>query len=992
VLKHERFIATKPGQPIGAAFKSKSMKKALQDHERFRILAEHSADIIFQFNLKNEQCMFASPSIEKVLGYAKEEAPSLRVQDILVPESHAALRKSLKKAIAGNSLVPSIYEIEAVHKDGHAIPFEIHVSFIQNKQGKPVEAVWVARDISDRKRLEKEVRYRADFDRLISRISSTFLKSTGFDIEEAIHQALCSIGEYIGADRAYVFQFDDNSDVIDNINEWYADGIDSQIHIIKKFRIREEFPWFTERIRTGEDFFIPSIAALPPEACCERKHFEALGVKSLITVPMISENRLCGLLGFAAVRKPLMWFDDDLSLLHFLGEIFVNALERKHREQELSESRDRLDLAIKGTDAGLWDWQVQTGHVLFDERWAEIIGYSLSELEPLSIRTWTDHCHPEDLVKSGIELEKHFAGKTDSYFCEVRMRHKKGNWVWILDRGKVVSWDENGNPVRMVGTHVDITARRQQDTLTQAERDMAALWSRVGTFKERLEVCLKTAIEASLMDSGGLYLVNADDGSLEIEVHQGLSEAFINQTRYYGSDSLQAGLVQKGETVFSGYADLIPNDQAPVILEGLKTVSVIPVHFQGRAIACLNLASHSIDNFDEQSREASKRIAAYAGSFIVQEMLEERSRQAWKDLDTLFNTIQDMFFVLDSKGFIIANNQAAANRLGFAGDELIGRHVLSVHPPDRKEEVSHIMTQMLDREIQNCHIPLITKNGEIIPVETRVILGHWKNQTAIYGICRDISERLQLEQQTRQIEKAESLSRMAGSVAHNFNNILSIVIGNIELAMLDFQHENEVSVILLEAFHASRRAADIAKQMLVYLGQSNTHHSPLDLSGACRQIIPIIQKELAENIVFEKDFPSDGPIVIGNADQIHQLVKNLMVNAAEACADRKSTIFLSLKTVAFSAIPLKRFPAEFRHRNGAYVCFEIKDSGCGIPEKDIEKIFDPFFSTKFTGRGLGLPVVLGILREHEGAISLESAPGQGSVFQAFLPIPDQYPG
>jgi PAS domain S-box-containing protein len=966
------------------------MEKVLRDNKKqYKLLAEHSADILYKFNLESEKYIYVSPSVKRVLGYDQEEALSLKVQDTLTEESYAIQRESLRSALESGLLAPSILEIEAVHKDGRMIPLEIHANFMFDKHGVPVEVLGVARDISDRKRMEKALKRRADFDRLVSQISSAFVGLTGIDIDEEIHYALNSIGAFIGADRAYVFQFQDNSEHADNTHEWCADGVESQINRLKNVPVREKLPWFDERIRRGETFSVSSVAALPPEARHEREHFEAQGTQSFIAVPMISGGRLLGFFGFDAVWNSRVWDDDDLSILHFVGEVFVNALERKHWEKILNESWERLDLAIKGTNAGLWDWYVQTGQTLFDERWAEIIGYTVNELEPMSIQTWIDHCHPDDLAKSNMELEKHFAGKTNSYSCEVRMRHKKGNWVWIIDRGKVVNWDENGKPVRMVGTHVDITARKIYEAVTQAERDMAAFWSLAGTFRERLEVCLKTAIQVSSMDSGGLYLANENDGSLMLEVHQGLSEIFINKAKHYPSDSVNAMLVQKGEPVFSPYRDLSPDKNDLASLEGLKAVSIIPVHFQGRAIACLNLASHSIGYFDEQSRAASKKIASYLGSFIVQEMLEEKNRKAWRDLDALFNTIQDMLFILDSKGVILAHNRTAANRLGYDENELVGRHVFSVHPQDRQEEVSTVIARMIAKEMEFCHIPLITKNGELISVETRVILGHWKNQEAIYGISRDISGRLQLEQQTRQIVKAESLSRMAGSIAHNFNNILSVVIGNLELAMLDLHQQDRISNNLSEAFQASKRAADMTQLMLTYLGQSNVKHELLDLSSTCRQMLPILEKEMKESVAMEIDFPSHGPIIIGNANQMYQLFQNLALNAVESLDDRDGTIHISIKTLVPSAIPTKRLPVDFSPQNTPYVCLEVKDSGCGILEKDIEKIFDPFFSTKFTGRGLGLAVALGIVREHEGAIALESNPGKGSVFRAFLPLPDE---
>lgn len=142
--------------------------------------------------------------------------------------------------------------------------------------------------------------------------------------------------------------------------------------------------------------------------------------------------------------------------------------DRRRAEEALHESTARLHMALEGTKAGLWDWNVQTGQTVFNERWAEIVGYSLKELEPTSIQTWIDRCHPEDLEKSNKLLEKHFSRESEYYDCEVRMKHKEGTWIWVHDRGKVVEWDQNGNPVRMIGTHIDISKRKN----SEAEREM----------------------------------------------------------------------------------------------------------------------------------------------------------------------------------------------------------------------------------------------------------------------------------------------------------------------------------------------------------------------------------------------------------------------------------------------------------------------------------------------------------------------------------------
>ena len=128
--------------------------------------------------------------------------------------------------------------------------------------------------------------------------------------------------------------------------------------------------------------------------------------------------------------------------------------------KRLAEEKARLEGVIEGTQAGTWEWNVQTGETIFNERWAEIIGYSLKELAPISIDTWISNTHPDDLKSSDEMLQKHFNRETDYYDCECRMRHKNGHWVWILDRGKVISRTDDGKPQWMFGTHIDITSRK----------------------------------------------------------------------------------------------------------------------------------------------------------------------------------------------------------------------------------------------------------------------------------------------------------------------------------------------------------------------------------------------------------------------------------------------------------------------------------------------------------------------------------------------------
>ena len=888
--------------------------------------------------------------------------------------------------IQANGGVRNLFVSTSIHysKDGG-----FHILAFVNDRIMPPGLVDTSHDNNTQHQIEQALTHRINFEELIYTISSNLVGVAGKKIDDEINHALALIGEFTDSDRAYVFEFRNGTHMLDNTYEWCAEKVKAQINNLQNIRIDSELPWFSRHILSGKVFNIPSVEALPIEAVRERQHFERQNIQSLIVVPMSSNSQLYGFLGFDDVRKSRIWTTDDQQLLSWAGNIFANAIVRKHQEKLLQESKEQLDLAIKGTNAGLWDWQIQTGEALFNDRWAEIIGFSLRELEPINIKTWTGHCHPEDLVVSNDALEKHFAGKTKNYFCECRMRHKNGSWIWVSDRGKVVEWDEDGKPLRMVGTHVDITEKKHYEAILQAERNIAAVWSRSGTFKERLSVCLKKIIQETSMDSGGFYRVNETDGSLVLESYEGLSEAFIDNVKYYPGDSLNARLVRDGNPVFALYEELLPHKKELISLEGLKATCIVPVQFRGKAVACLNLASHHLNNIEKFTQHMLIKISEYMGSFIFQEFLEEKNRQARQDLDMLFNTIEDMAFVFDIRGNILFCNASVYKKLGYPQGELDGKNIRNIHPSDRHPQVRSIMSKIMKREQHTYSIPLLAKNGQIIPAETLIEFGRWENYEVIYGISRDLTDRQKIEFHEKQMAKVNSLTLMAGSVAHHFNNTLGVVLGFLELALMDLPKEEEPAELVNEAFQGALKAAGMAKLMLTYVGQSNVKQELLDLKTTCYKIITALEKEIGDGIVIETDFPNSGPLIIGNETQVHQVLDNLIKNSADAFGEGKGVIRISVKTMSSDDVPKKCFPIDFHPKEDMYACVTVKDTGQGIAENHIENIFDPFFSTKFIGRGLGLSTVMGIMREHDGGVSVQSTNYTGTVVRLFFPIKKQ---
>ena len=315
-----------------------------------------------------------------------------------------------------------------------------------------------------------------------------------------------------------------------------------------------------------------------------------------------------------------------------------------------------------------------------------------------------------------------------------------------------------------------------------------------------------------------------------------------------------------------------------------------------------------------------------------------------------------------------------------------------------------------DRDRVKSHASLVLSGNDPGPIEHRIRRKdgavRWVVNTPVPqrdfsgtmisydGLIRDITQRKRAEEEkaklealNRQLQKTESMGRMAGAIAHHFNNQLQAVMGNLEMAMDDLPLGDNPIDSLVSAMQAARKAAEVSALMLTYLGQTPGKHEPIDLSEACRRSLPMLRAAMPKGQVLEAELPSPGPAISAISDQIQQVLTNLATNAWEAVKTDSSTIHLNVRTVYAEAIAASpRFPVDWQPRDPVYACLEVADAGCGITEKDLDKIFDPFFSTKFTGRGLGLPIVLGIVRTHHGAVTVESEPGRGSVFRVFLPL------
>ncbi len=260
-------------------------------------------------------------------------------------------------------------------------------------------------------------------------------------------------------------------------------------------------------------------------------------------------------------------------------------------------------------------------------------------------------------------------------------------------------------------------------------------------------------------------------------------------------------------------------------------------------------------------------------------------------------------------------------------------------------------------------------------------------QSLLDGIQQEKLQK-RLDAVNRQLDKMESLNRMAGAIAHNYNNLLTIIMGGIELAVDDLPEQyRNVHQYLKDALQASKHGAEIGAMLLTYLGHTIKDESPVDLTQLASRSLASFTHEKWNNVELQKDFTTTPVVISADPKLVEKLLHNFLANAVEALDKEGGTVTVKVDSVKPEHIGQRnRFPLEWQPQSEYYARLTVADSGCGIDPANMEKLFDPFYSEKFTGRGMGLAMVLGIVKIYSGVITVESTRNYGSTFRVFLPL------
>lgn len=340
---------------------------------------------------------------------------------------------------------------------------------MRTKEGKPFHALFSmtpikmhahyyvltsAIDISLLKASEEKLKKSLYQQTLLADISQNFL--TVDNLSEKVNHTLSLLGKHTEVSRVYIFQDNSAGTETSNTYEWCNEGISPQMQELQDIPY-EIIPSWKEILEKNGKLLSNNIKELPDDILSV---LEPQAIQSILVFPLFVQNHFFGFIGFDECIKEKIWEKEEIDLLRTISGIISNSFERQIFQKQLRESEIRQKLAIENTEAGLWDWDVQSGEVYFNDIWWQMLGYARSEIEP-NISTWEKLVHPDDMASVMKDLNLHIEGKIDYYENTHRLLTKSGDWKWVSDKGKIIEYDDENKPKRAIGTHIDIDGQKR---------------------------------------------------------------------------------------------------------------------------------------------------------------------------------------------------------------------------------------------------------------------------------------------------------------------------------------------------------------------------------------------------------------------------------------------------------------------------------------------------------------------------------------------------
>jgi PAS domain S-box-containing protein len=627
----------------------------------------------------------------------------------------------------------------------------------------------------------------------------------------------------------------------------------------------------------------------------------------------------------------------------------IDVTDRKHMEEELRKSEERFRLATKATNDAIYDIDLKTGTVGWNDTYSALYGRPPETSD--SWQWWIDRIHPEDRERTVADLRAAIASGAFSWACEYRFRRVDGEWSHIYDRAYLAR-NASGKAWRVIGAMQDLTDRKKTE---------AALAESEERFRNMADTA-PVMIWMTRPDNRGTFF---NKFCLEFTGH-----------------TLDLG---RGDGWIAG---LHPEDREQLL-------RVIDAQRQFRSLVRIRRADGEyrwvlltgIPRFGPDDV-----FGGYIGSGIDitdQKLIEERLRASEARLMTAQRLAKLGSWERDAT---TGNTEFSEEMLRILGmpdhpPRSLAEFLNYVHPEDRERVWKGALRARSSSETGAGEYRIVRADSEVRFVRSvlKAIRNECGSVIRVVGATQDITDFKRAQEESFARQKLESVGTLAGGIAHDFNNLLGGVNAQAELALAELDAGSACREELKAIREVAMRGSEIVRQLMIYAGKESEVAGRVDLSKIVDQMLALLKVSVSKHAVIIADLAQNLPAIAASPAQLRQIVMNLITNASDAIGDRDGVIRVTTKpvTVAGESAAVEELLPE-----GDYLTLEVSDTGTGMSPETQSRVFDPFYTTKSAGHGLGLAVVSGIVRSLGGAIRLTSELGKGSTFQILLPCAD----
>jgi two-component system, cell cycle sensor histidine kinase and response regulator CckA len=912
---------------------TRAKKQARDREERLRLALSFGKMGVWECDLKTRVVRW-SPEMEALHGLVAGsfDGRPETVLSMVHPEDRAALSMAFWGSVKEQGSLANKFRV--IWPDGSEHFVYARGKVISDDQGEPATILGITVDITEQKRAAHELQRKLEQMRVLSSLAAAV--NLAREPAEIYHAAIQGLIHAVGADRASILLFDPD-DVI-RFKAWT--GLSDEYREV----CAGHTPWRrgtpdAQPIAVPDVLEDPSLTSLWPALAKEE-------IRAVAFIPLMGHGGVIGKF-MLYYNAPHEFRTEELQVAQTIATHVGFATERRQADVALRASEERFRATFFQAAVGITEANVSGELRLVNDRFCGILGYSRTELLGKSVLEIT---HPDHRQACLDGIHGLLTGESSSYSTEKRYLRKNGTSVWVRVNVSLVR-DQNDQPQYFIGVVEDITERIQAErALRESEQRLTLALSaaRLEVWdcdlrEKSVEVSPAYAARRGSPRSGGEWfeLIHPDD---QEHVRALVAESVAGKRDWAAE-----------------FRVLQPDG------------SIRWIHSQGAA------------QFDDSGEAA--RLVGVSLDVTGRKQAETALRESEELFRNLADTAPVMMWMSGPDKLCTFFNKTWMNFTGRTLEQELGHGwAEGIYRDDLDDCFTRYCAAFDARRDFHIEYRLRRADGEYRWLMCSGVPRFTSDGAFAGYIGSDIDitdlKRAQVEAVERQ--KLESLGVLTSGIAHDFNNLLGSVLADAELAELEVAAGSSPAEQIGRIKGVAVRASEIVRELMIYSGQDQADLGSVDLSRLVEEMLELLKVSISKHAVLKTDLRQNLPAVRGNAAQIRQVVMNLIINASEALGEKDGTIHVTtslagsgrnLNSLSTNSVP-----------KGDYLRLEVSDTGCGIAKEQQARVFDPFFSTKFAGRGLGLAVVHGIVRAHAGAIHLSSTPGQGTTFQVLLPF------